>query len=176
VATVLTHAVVGAALAPLAPARVSPSRLAVALAVVAVLPDLDVLGLHLRIPYAHPLGHRGFSHSLVFAALQAAAVARFGFANGRGRRLFFLLFAAAASHGILDAFTDGGLGVGFLIPFSSERFFAPWRPLPVSPLGIDGSVPGIVRVEMLYLWPPALGLFAASAAWRSARARRRARR
>ena len=40
-----------------------------------------------------------------------------------------------ASHGILDTFTDGGLGCALLWPFSDERFFAPWRPLPVAPIG-----------------------------------------
>ena len=40
-----------------------------------------------------------------------------------------------ASHGLLDALTDGGLGAALLWPFSDERFFAPWRPLPVAPIG-----------------------------------------
>lgn len=156
-ATVLTHAVVGAALAPLAPAGPSRARLAFALAVVAVFPDLDVVGFRFDVPYEHALGHRGFSHSLLFAALLAALVARFGFQT-RPSRLFFLLFVATASHGILDAFTDGGLGIGFLIPFSNERFFAPVRPIPVSPIGIDHSVVGILQIEMVYVWLPMLAL------------------
>lgn len=179
VATALTHAVVGAALAPLAPAGMSRSRLAFALAVVSVLPDLDVVAFRMGIPYAHPLGHRGFTHSILFAALLAAVVARFEFktispVTRAWWRLFSALFAAAASHGILDAFTNGGLGVGFLIPFSNTRYFAPVRPLPVSPIGIDGSVPGIIGTEIAYVWLPVLALFATSAAWRRARARSRA--
>jgi inner membrane protein len=153
VPTILTHAVVASSLAPLAPRGVKRSRLVLALCVLSMLPDLDVLAFWLGIPYAHPLGHRGFSHSLVFAAALAALAARYEF---RSWRLFGLLFAAIASHGILDAFTDGGLGVGFLIPFSNERFFAPWRPLPVSPIGVDRSVLPIVAAEMVYLWVPAL--------------------
>jgi inner membrane protein len=170
-ATIITHAMVGAALAPLGPRGVSRSRLAFALAMVSVIPDLDVIGLRLGIPYAHPLGHRGFSHSLLFAALLAALVARFGLETAHRWRAFFVLFAATASHGILDAFTDGGLGVGFLIPFSNARYFAPVRPLPVSPIGIDGSVFGILRVEFCYVWLPVLGLLATSAIWRRARTR-----
>jgi inner membrane protein len=48
------------------------------------------------------------------------------------------LFSAAvvASHGILDTLTDGGLGIALLWPFSNERFFAPWRPIPVAPIGM----------------------------------------
>jgi inner membrane protein len=174
VATILTHAVVGAALAPLAPSDVSRRRAAFALAVVAVFPDLDVIGFRLGIPYAHPLGHRGFSHSLLFAALLSAVIARFGFETARRWRAFFVLFAATASHAALDAFTDGGLGVGFWIPFSNARYFAPVRPLPVSPIGIDGSVVGILRVEFFYVWLPVFGLLAASAIWRRARTRARA--
>ena len=151
--TILTHAVVASALAPLAPRGVNRTRLVLALCALAVLPDLDVVAFRLGIPYAHPLGHRGLSHSLLFAAVLAALVARFEF---RTRRVFALLFAAIASHGILDAFTDGGLGVGFLSPFSNQRFFAPWRPLPVSPIGFHGSVLPILAAEIVYLWVPAL--------------------
>lgn len=40
-----------------------------------------------------------------------------------------------ASHGLLDAMTDGGLGIALFWPFTPERYFAPWRPLPVAPIG-----------------------------------------
>ena len=38
-------------------------------------------------------------------------------------------------HGLLDALTDGGLGVALAWPWSDARIFAPWRPLPVAPIG-----------------------------------------
>ena len=41
------------------------------------------------------------------------------------------------SHGVLDAFTDGGLGIAFFAPFDASRYFFPWRPLAVSPIGIS---------------------------------------
>ncbi len=41
-----------------------------------------------------------------------------------------------ASHSILDAMTTGGKGVAFFSPFNNTRFFFPWRPIKVSPLGI----------------------------------------
>jgi len=157
------------------PAGASRMRSALVLAAVAVIPDVDVIGFSLGIPYAHPLGHRGFTHSLLFAALLAAAAARFTLESLSTWRRFLVLFAATASHGILDAFTDGGLGVGFLIPFSNERYFAPVRPLPVSPIGIDGSVPAIIGTEILYVWLPIFALLGASAISRRARGRSRAR-
>lgn len=67
--TVITHAIVGAALAPLARNDVPKRRLALGLALVAMLPDADVLSFAAGIPYPHPLGHRGLSHSLAFAAV-----------------------------------------------------------------------------------------------------------
>jgi inner membrane protein len=67
-----------------------------------------------------------------------------------------LAVAVAASHPLLDAVTDGGLGVALLWPFSNERFFAPWRPLPVAPIGARMLSPRglhVVLVEMLWSWP-----------------------
>ena len=48
-----------------------------------------------------------------------------------------MLFLSMSSHGILDAFTNGGLGIGFFIPFTDERYFFPWRPIEVSPLSVS---------------------------------------
>jgi len=45
-------------------------------------------------------------------------------------------FLATASHGLLDAMTDGGLGVAFFVPFDKHRYFLPWTPIRVSPIGV----------------------------------------
>lgn len=47
-------------------------------------------------------------------------------------RLFAVLFLSTVSHGLLDAMTNGGLGVGFFIPFDNRRYFLPFRPIEVS--------------------------------------------
>jgi inner membrane protein len=52
--------------------------------------------------------------------------------------------------------TDGGLGVARLWPFSSARFFAPWRPIPVAPIGagmLSGRGLHVVMVESLWSLP-----------------------
>jgi inner membrane protein len=76
-----------------------------------------------------------------------------------------LVFLATISHGILDAFTNGGLGVGFLIPFDDTRYFAPWRPIAVSPLSIsaffDGSGWRILANEGFWVGLP-VGAFVAA--------------
>jgi inner membrane protein len=51
--------------------QVIPNRLLLAGCVGSILPDVDVLAFAFGIPYEHPLGHRGFTHSLFFAVLAA---------------------------------------------------------------------------------------------------------
>ncbi|WAC01539.1 metal-dependent hydrolase [Lacinutrix neustonica] len=94
------------------------------------------MAFNLEIPYSHPFGHRGFTHSVLFALLWAGLLALL---VGKSRKyLFFItVFSATVSHGILDALTTGGLGVGFFIPFNMERFFFPFRPIKVSPIGVS---------------------------------------
>jgi inner membrane protein len=40
------------------------------------------------------------------------------------------------SHSVLDALTNGGLGVALLAPFDSTRYFFPVRPIQVWPIGV----------------------------------------
>ena len=165
--TIITHAAVGVALAQVGPAALSRKRLSFSLAVFSVIPDLDVVAFHFQIPYSHWLGHRGFSHSLLFALVVAAVVARLEFRkvplDSRDRwRLFVLCALAIGSHGILDAFTDGGLGIGFLLPFASGRYFFPFHPLVVSPIGLGNFLGGpalaVLSSEALYVWLPIAAL------------------
>jgi inner membrane protein len=111
-------------------------RWMVGLATLSLAPDLDVIGFRFGIRYAEPFGHRGATHSLLVAALGGLLVA-FLARETTPRRASFALVCAVllASHGLLDTLTDGGLGVALLWPFSNERYFAPWRPIPVAPIG-----------------------------------------
>jgi inner membrane protein len=47
-----------------------------------------------------------------------------------------IAYTRRASHGLLDAMTDGGRGVALFWPFTARRYFLPWRPIPVAPIGI----------------------------------------
>ncbi len=136
-ATPISHLAVPLALtAALGTHLVPPSLMLLALAY-AVLPDIDALGLWLGVPYAHAFGHRGFTHSLLFSVLMAGAGALLAPALGAQPLLaFLLLFVCIASHGLLDALTNGGLGVAFFSPFSQRRYFLPWRVIVVSPLSL----------------------------------------
>ena len=76
---------------------------------------------------------------------------------------WWYLFLATASHGILDAMTDGGLGIAFFSPFSNARYFLPWRPIAVSPIGVAAFFSerglNVLRSEFKWIWLPS-GLFA----------------
>ncbi len=164
--TLLTHPAVPLALALGLGERAVSKRLLGAGIVASVLPDLDVLAFNFGVPYWTQYGHRGISHSLVFALL----IALIGLASARRLqstrgRAFAFLFVATASHGALDALTNGGLGVLFLWPFSGERLFWPVRPIEVSPIGLSRFVSArglaVLRSELVWVWLP---LFAAAAA------------
>src|SRR5258707_13351196 len=134
-----------------------PSRVWVAGALCSVIPDLDVIGFRFGIRYSDFWGHRGFTHSLLFAALLAGAALILGFPGGVPNlsrlSLWAYLFLATASHGALDAMTDGGLGVAFFAPFENSRYFFPWTPIRVSPIGIGNFFSSrglaVVRSELL---------------------------
>jgi inner membrane protein len=163
--SVLTHPVVPLALAPLLPqGSLSPSVLLVG-AACAVIPDLDVIGFKFGVG-AHPmLGHRGVTHSIVFAAALSALLTFILFRHRHPAPwvIFLFLFVSTLTHPLLDMLTNGGRGVALLAPFSSARYVFPWRPIEVSPIGVQRffSRRGveILRSELRWVWLPAAGVF-----------------
>ena len=157
--SVLTHPAVPLAIAGAYGRLYVPGRLLLAGVIAAVLPDIDSVGLRLGVPYGALFGHRGFSHSLAFALLLAVAAA-FGHRHlgSSASAAFAVVLVSAASHGLLDAFTDGGFGIAFFSPFSNHRYFFPWRPLAVSPLGVHHFLSEwglrVIRSEALWVWLP----------------------
>lgn len=124
-----------------------------------ILPDIDVLGFRFGIRYGALWGHRGMTHSLLFAIFVAAVMSlRFRLPASERLKLAGILFVIAASHGLLDAMTNGGLGVAFFSPFDRERYFLPWTPIEVSPIGAGGflSSRGLEAIwsEIVWLWGP----------------------
>ena len=122
----------------------------------ALLPDADVIAFTLGIPYRAPFGHRGASHSIMAAllcGLFCTLCSWLGRPHSNKSPLYTGIFAGAvvASHGLLDTLTDGGLGVALLWPLSNQRFFAPWRPLPVAPIGFRLISPYGARVMLTEL-------------------------
>lgn len=160
--TIITHAVLPlAAGIALGRQRVSP-RLVIAGMAAAILPDADVALFALGVEYAHAFGHRGASHSLVFALACGLLAARFA-RPLKASAFTTLLFvtASAASHPLLDMLTDGGLGVALYWPWSDTRHFAPWRMIEVSPFAhrfFSARGVEVLVSEVRWVWLPALVL------------------
>ena len=155
------------ALAAIMGGRVS-SRMLLFDVLCAVLPDADVIGFRFGISYADAFGHRGFSHSLAFALLMGCV----GFGTAplllRGSRLmgFFIGFLAVSSHILLDAMTNGGLGVAAFWPFDQTRYFCGWRPILVSPFSLKALLSerglAVMLSELRWIWAPCLAVIAAA--------------
>lgn len=131
----------------------------------AILPDADVLAFRFGIPYEHLFGHRGFFHSICFAALLALVVSMLFYrsASLKSRRYWLLtlyFFFCTFSHEMLDAMTNGGLGIAFFAPFEDGRYFFPWQVIEVSPLSISAFFSEwgwrVVKSELLWVWLPSL--------------------
>lgn len=133
-------------------------------ALAAILPDADVVGFLFGVNYLDTFGHRGFTHSLLFAACFGPFVTAVLYRHAaRFSRAFWVLSAhfavVTASHGVLDAMTDGGEGVAFFSPFELGRYFFPWRPLVVSPIGMKFFSRwgvAVLESELVYAIVPAI--------------------
>ena len=129
------------------------------------LPDLDVIGFYLGIPYAHVMGHRGITHSLFFALTLAALITIIFFRNekfsNKNNLLITIYFTLLiVSHGILDGFTNGGHGIAYFAPFINDRYFFSFNPLQVSTLNpkefFTGQGIDVIKNEFMWLWLPTI--------------------
>jgi len=112
----------------------------------AMAPDLDVIGFRFHVAYSDPFGHRGAAHSLLAAVLIGSIFgAAANFPGVSKTRTTLWSIGVVATHGPLDCLTDGGLGVALFWPVTAHRYFAPWTPIPVAPIGA-----GMLAVRWLY--------------------------
>jgi inner membrane protein len=135
----LSHAMVAVAAGAMLAPRTHLRPFLIIGAVCAVLPDIDAMGRTLPIAEGDLEflgGHRGFTHSLTFAALTgvvvgSAALFRQSWNGHRLRLMIFIAFATAA-HGALDALTSVGAAtspVQFFSPFSTQGYTSSWHPI-----------------------------------------------
>jgi len=169
--TLFTHPAVPIAMAFGLGRGVVSKRLLIAGITISVLPDLDVVGFRLGIAYGAEFGHRGFSHSLLFAfSVALAGALLYRWLDSTFHRALWFLFAAMASHSLLDAFTNGGLGVALLWPWSEHRFFAPVKVIEVSPIApsrfLSQRGMEVLWSEITWVWLPCIGIAATFAASR----------
>ena len=162
--TFISHAVVAASAASGFRSAIKSVKFWILSIACAILPDLDVIGYRwLYIPTYEFFGHRGFFHSPFFAALVSLFIVCVFYRSEeyfskQWWKYVFYFFLVGASHGILDALTNGGNGIALLSPLTNERYFFPWTPLEVSPLspGAFMSQRGltVLKSEFLWIWLP----------------------
>lgn len=136
------------------------SKLAIVCVFLSILPDFDVVFHFAGVPYESQWGHRGFTHSLVFAIV-CGLICTFFFPEKK-KSVFLLTTLSTFSHPLSDMLTDGGLGVALWWPFDTTRYFFPLRPIRVSPIGIGNFIGWrgvqVLLSEFLILWVPLVSL------------------
>ena len=120
---------------------------------------------YLGVPYESFWGHRGIFHS-IFAAIFLSFITNYLLLRKIDKlfslswwKSYSLLSIIAISHSVLDALTNGGHGIAFFAPFDNTRYFFPWRPLQVSPMGISFFGPKGLKVvlsEGFWIWLPCI--------------------
>lgn len=171
-ATILTHPAIAFSLSSWGRFNERHGSILIFGMILTILPDIDVIGFKLGIPYLHLFGHRGFTHSIFFAASVSGLVSWWLVRKTTLRLspVWLYLFICIMSHGMLDAMTNGGQGIAFLSPFSNQRFFFPFRPINVSPLSIKPFLEGrgyqVLGSEVIWVWLPGAGLYLSGLLWR----------
>lgn len=164
--SIITHPAVPVALSVFLPQGAASPRLLLAGAACSIIPDLDVIGFGFGVRYSDMLGHRGLTHSILFAAALGALLSFTLFRSGEENHwiIFLYLFLSTLSHTLLDMLTNGGLGVALFAPFSNERYFFPWRPIEVSPIGVSSFFSEwgvrVILSELRWVWLPSAVVFA----------------
>ncbi len=159
----ITHAMIALVGGKIFAGRKMPWRFWIATVAVALLPDVDTIGLRLGVPYEHFFGHRGFFHSPFFGLCLSLACVCIVFrdhkifSRGWWSLLAFFSFISV-SHSLLDACTSGGLGIALLAPFDNTRYFMPYRPIIVSPIGFGAFFSewglAVLVSEARWIWLP----------------------
>ncbi len=171
-ATLYTHTIVGLGLAEVCSRRRMPLLFWALAGLLPVLPDIDTFSDR---PYPSTLGHRGFTHSLLFALVVGLVVAGITYRYFRVRfwPLAGLFIVITASHGVLDALTTGGVGIPLFWPVNTHRF-GPYGPIYVADIGMqlpDPRTSRAIRSELLYVWLPTLVVVATVVGYRWSKGR-----
>jgi inner membrane protein len=161
--TVFSHAVFASAIGIAFEPRKERARFWFLTAICPVIPDADVIAFALGISYRSMWGHRGITHSILFAIIFGLIVSKLFFSQHDSSSWKMPLYFALLTftHPLLDMFTNGGLGVALFAPVSNERFFFPWRPIEVSPIGVgffsDRGM-AVVMSEVVWIWLPSAAI------------------
>ena len=134
-----------------------------------ILPDIDFI---FDEKGSGMLTHRGFTHSIFFAAVTGVVFSAFFLSVvksfGQSLLLMLIFFLASFSHTYLDAMTEASYGVCFFCPFSDERYFFPFTLFSsyttgVSKKGFRSGLGNSVWItllpEILLVWIPTFAVY-----------------
>jgi len=161
-ASAFSHALMAITIGKSYVTKTATIKFSILACVCAVFPDVDVLMFNF-VSYAHFLGHRGFFHSFFFCLLFAILITAIFYRKEKlfgpgGLKYILFFFLCGASHGLLDMLTNGGLGVAIFSPFNNERYFFPFRPIKVSPIGVSNFFTEwgwrVVKSELIWIGIP----------------------
>jgi len=162
-ATIFSHPIPVLAVAAACGPKYIPPRLAVAMLIASVLPDIDMIGYALDYHYPSHFAHRGFTHSLIFAlAVGLLALATAPHMKTKRVIAFFAVLLATLSHSFLDALGGGWYGVPLFWPFDEARYNLPWPSFISSCLSCWNPprlfstwwADRFIRIELLTVWTP----------------------
>jgi inner membrane protein len=157
--SILTHPAVPIAAAVALGTRRLPWGAVLAGIVASIAPDCDGIAFKLGIASGSMIGHRGFTHTLLFALLFGllgyALAPRWGMRRWVG---YVWIALCTLSHPLLDMMTNGGVGIPLLWPLDSTHYFFPWRPIAVSPVSLKRFLSPrgvhVLRNEVQIVWAP----------------------
>jgi len=164
-ASIFGHALAAASLGTLYPKPNIKGKFIILGMLCAMLPDADVIAFAFGIPYESVWGHRGITHSIFFSLLFGGIISSVFYRQhklfGKSWWIYSTYFALCTlSHALLDAMTSGGLGVAFFAPFENSRYFFPWRPIQVSPIGAAKFFSEwgvrVIKSELIWIGIPSL--------------------
>jgi inner membrane protein len=161
VPSTLSHAAVAIAAGTVFSSRPTPRHFWSVFIACAVIADVDLILFLCGVPYEHFFGHRGFFHSIFFALLTSIVATRYvskfqeGL-SGAWVRYFTLFFLLAVSHGLLDALSNGSIGVALFSPFDPTRYFFPWQPISMVRMRVFLTTWNLaaIRSELFWVWIP----------------------
>ena len=157
----LSHAAVAIAAGTVFSSRPAPKHFWAVSIACAVIADVDLIPFLCGVPYDHFFGHRGFFHSIFFGLLVSIAATKYVSSVSKGLpeawvRYFTLFFLLCVSHGLLDALSNGSIGVALFSPIDPTRYFFPWQPVSMirTRTFLTTWSLAAIRGELFWVWIP----------------------
>jgi inner membrane protein len=157
----ISHAAVAIAAGTVFSSRTTPRHFWLVSITCSIIADIDLILFLCGVPYDHFFGHRGFFHSIFFGLLVGIVATKYVSSlerelPGAWIRYCALFCLVSVSHGLLDALSNGSIGIAFFSPFDSTRYFFPWQPISMVRMKVFLTTWNFsaIRSELFWVWIP----------------------